>query len=58
MSAETAIPILKDMSQDKRNLLAYLLQDMARVDGHIDDRERMYFLKVNKTLKFTNLLNI
>lgn len=46
------------MSQDKRNLLAYFLQDMARVDGHIDDRERMYFLKLNEALKFTNLHNI
>ena len=58
MSDETAIPILKDLSQDKRNLLAYFLQDMARVDGFIDDRERMYFLKLNETLKFTNLHNI
>lgn len=58
MSDETAMSILKDMSQDKRNLLAYLLQDMARVDGHIDERERLYFLKVNKELKFTNLDNI
>ena len=58
MQNETAIPILKDMSQDKRNLLAYFLQNMARVDGHIDDRERMYFLKLNETLKFTNLHNI
>lgn len=58
MSDETAMSILKDMSQDKRNLLAYLLQDMARVNGHIDERERLYFLKVNKELKFTNLDNI
>ena len=58
MQNETAVHILKDMSQDKRNLLAYFLQDMARVDGHIDDRERMYFLKLNEALKFTNLHNI
>ena len=58
MSDKTAMSILKDMSQDKRNLLAYFLRDMARIDGHIDDRERMYFLKLNETLKFTNLHNI
>ena len=58
MQNETAVHILKDMSQDKRNLLAYFLQDIARVDGHIDDRERMYFLKLNEALKFTNLHNI
>ena len=58
MSDETAISILKEMSQDKRNLLAYLLQDMARTDGHINERERLYFLKVNKELKFTNSHNI
>ena len=28
---------------------------MAQADGYIDERERMYFLKVNKELKFTNL---
>ena len=50
--------ILKDMSQDKRNLVAYLLQDMARADGLIDQTEKMYFIKINKELNFTNLQNI
>lgn len=58
MSNETAMLILKNMSQEKRNLLAYLLQDMARADGFIGQTEKMYFIKVNKELHFTNLNSI
>ena len=58
MSHEDAMSILKDMSQDKRNMVALLLQDMAKSDGLVDKTERMYFIKVNKELNFTNLKNI
>lgn len=58
LSHEDAMAILKDMSQDKRNLVAYLLQDMARADGFIDQTEKMYFIKINKEINFTNLQNI
>ena len=46
------------MSQDKRNLLAFMLEDIANADGIIDQTEQMYFIKLNKELKFTNLENI
>lgn len=58
MSHEDAMSTLKDMSQDKRNMVALLLQDMAKADGLVDKTERMYFIKVNKELNFTNLKNI
>ena len=51
----TDIDIFQAMTQEQKNLLSYLLQDMARADGHVDDCERTYWTKLNGELKFTNL---
>ena len=58
MSESEAKSIFLIMTQQQKNLLSYLLQDMARADGHVDDCEKTYWAKLNGELKFTNLSSI
>ena len=58
MSETEAKSIFQTMTQEHKNLLSYLLQDMARADGHVDDCEKTYWTKLNGELKFTNLASI
>lgn len=55
MSDNEAKIILSAMSEDKRRLLGFLLQDMARADGKIDSGERIYWMKIKNEINITNI---
>lgn len=58
MSETEAKSIFQTMTQEQKNFLSCMLQDMARADGHVDDCEKTYWTKLNGELKFTNLSSI
>jgi len=58
ISEENVKKIFSDMSQDKKSLLAVLLQKMAKADGVVDSCEKIYWAKLNGELKLTNLSSI
>lgn len=58
MEENEAKEILSSMSDEKRRLLGFLLQDMARADGKIESGESMYWMKMKNEINIKNLSDI
>jgi len=55
MSDVEAKNILSQMSDEKKRLLGFLLQDMAHADGVIDEGEKLYWMKIKSDINITNI---
>ena len=53
MSDSEAKDILSRMSVTKKNLLGFLLQDMAHADGIIHEGENLYWTKIKNDINIT-----
>lgn len=58
MSETDAKSILSNMSAEKKTLLGFLLQDMARADGKISIEEKIYWMKIKSDINITAINNL